>query len=273
MVKNSEYEKCPRINFYLEVSKLKQKLTLRYILAAALIPALVALSGCSAQTKSEDTTAKATIAKSTVASSMRPEIVTSGAQAKQLLVEGNSRFISGTLAYKDLGGSRRDELVKNGQHPFAVIVSCSDSRVPPEEIFDQALGDLFVVRVAGNVIGPIETGSVEYAVEHLQAPLVVVLGHEKCGAVTAAVKGGEAPGSIGSIVEKIKPSVEKAQAAGTSAEELVEKTAELNVEASIEELEKSPIIEHLVKSGKLSIVGAKYHLGSGTAEWLEEEKK
>lgn len=250
------------------MSKLKnQRLTPRYVLAAMLIPALVALSGCAAQPKSEGTTVKAT-----VVSSKRPEIVTSGAEAKQLLVEGNNRFTSGTLAYKDLGGKRRNALVKNGQHPFAVVVSCSDSRVPPEEVFDQALGDLFVVRVAGNVVGPIETGSVEYAVEHLQAPLVVVLGHEKCGAVTAAVKGGEVPGSIGAIVEKIKPAVAKAQASGASADELVEKTAELNVNESIAQLEKSPIIEHLVKSGKLTIVGAKYHLGSGNVEWLEGEK-
>ena len=189
-----------------------------------------------------------------------------------MLVEGNSRFISGTLAYKDLGGKRRNDLVKNGQHPFAVVVSCSDSRVPPEEIFDQALGDLFVVRVAGNVVGPIETGSVEYAVEHLKAPLIVVLGHEQCGAVTAAVKGGEVPGSIGAIVEKIKPSVEKAQASGVNADELVEKSAELNVESSVAELEKSHIIKEFVESGKVKIIGAKYHLGSGSVEWLKTEK-
>lgn len=183
--------------------------------------------------------------------------------AKQLLTEGNRRFVSGDLSLKDMGVKRRKELSTKGQKPFAVIVCCSDSRVPPELLFDQALGDLFVVRVAGNVVDPVAVGSVEYAVEHLNTPLVVVMGHEKCGAVKAAVDGGEAPGSIGSILCKIKPSVLKAKASGAAGDQLYEKTADENIKSTIEDLKKSPVISHFIKDGKAAIVGAKYHLESG----------
>ena len=138
---------------------------------------------------------------------------TSANEALQKLIDGNKRFVTGQFALKDLGDARREELVK-GQKPFAVILTCSDSRVPPEHIFDQGLGDIFVVRNAGNVVDPVTLGSIEYAVEHLLAPLVVVLGHDYCGAVKAAVDGGEAPGSIGAIIAKLLPSVEKAKATG-----------------------------------------------------------
>jgi carbonic anhydrase len=129
-------------------------------------------------------------------------------------MEGNQRFVSGKITIKDIGPAKREDLAVNGQKPFAVIVSCSDSRVPPEILFDQALGDIFVVRVAGNVLDPVAMGSVEYGAEHLGCPLLVVMGHENCGAVKATVDGGEAPGSISAIVDKIKPSVEKANRRG-----------------------------------------------------------
>jgi carbonic anhydrase len=187
----------------------------------------------------------------------------SGNEALQLLVEGNKRFAKGALAVKDMGAARRENLSANGQEPFAVVVTCSDSRVPPELLFDQALGDIFVVRTAGNVVGPIAIGSVEYAVEHLETPLLVVLGHEKCGAVKATVDGGEAPGSISAIVNKIIPSVQKAQAAGLKGSELCEAATFENIGATIADLEKSPIVKHFIKDGRLKIVGAKYHLSSG----------
>jgi carbonic anhydrase len=201
----------------------------------------------------------------------RPAEVKTAKEAMDLLVAGNQRFNTDAFAVKNEGDVRRDELVK-GQKPFAIIVSCSDSRVPPELVFDQALGDLFVVRVAGNVVDSIAIGSVEYAVEHLQSPLIVVLGHEKCGAVKATTEGGEAPGSIGSIVEKIKPSVEKAKAKGVTGDELVEKSVNINVEAVTKELEKSPLVKHAIESGKLQVVGAKYHLDGGTVEWFNQIK-
>lgn len=132
-------------------------------------------------------------------------------EALAKLVAGNTRFVEGKQAQKDVGNTRRTELTK-GQQPFAVILSCSDSRVPPEHIFDQGLGDIFVVRVAGNVADSIELGSVEYAAEHLGSPLILVLGHQMCGAVKATVAGGKPEGNIGSIVKKIEPAVKKAKA-------------------------------------------------------------
>lgn len=222
------------------------------------------LSGCSQQSVNPSTD------KSAV--SERTEVITSPDEAKKLLAEGNIRFTTGKPANKDLSSARREELVKNGQHPFAVIVSCSDSRVPPELLFDQDLGDLFVVRVAGNVITPVELGSVEYAVEHLKAPLVVVLGHEKCGAVTAAVQGGEVTENIEAIVKKIKPAIDKAKSGGTT-ENLVEKTADLNVENAIEDILKSNVIKEAVEAKHLNLLGAKYDLDTGEVAWFNQTQE
>ena len=189
-------------------------------------------------------------------------LTTLGDVALQKLIEGNNRFTSGKYATRNLGAGQREELLK-GQNPFAVIVSCSDSRVPPELLFDQALGDLFVVRTAGNVVDAIAVGSVEYAVEHLHTPLVVVMGHENCGAVKAAVDGGEAEGSIGAIIDKIEPSLARAKAAGAVNAQLYEAVADENIMSTMQDLQKSPVIKHLLASGQLALAGAKYHLGSG----------
>ena len=185
------------------------------------------------------------------------------------LVEGNRRFVSGKLARKDLGRDKREDLLANGQHPFAVVVTCSDSRVPPELLFDQALGDLFVIRVAGNVLDSVSLGSVEYAVDHLHTPLVVVLGHENCGAVHAAVEGGEAPGSIGAITALIQPSVDKARAMGLDGHELCGKAEDENIRATLEDLKQSPVVSHLVAGGRLTLVGAKYFIGSGEVVFFD----
>ena len=193
----------------------------------------------------------------------RTEIISSSKDAKQLLIDGNKRFVSGKVLAKDITDARRKELVAKGQHPFAVMVSCSDSRVPPEVVFDEGVGDLFVVRDAGNVIDPVVLGSIEYGAEHLNVPLIVVLGHESCGAVKATVDGGEAPGSIGSIVEDIKPSLEKAKATGATGASLNEKTADENIKASVLAIEKSSVIKKLVEEGKVKVVGAKYHIETG----------
>ncbi len=192
----------------------------------------------------------------------RPEKV-NAKEAMQLLVDGNQRYIDGKILPKEMGSAKREALVSQGQKPFAAVLTCSDSRVPPELIFDQALGDLFVIRVAGNVVSPVEMGSIEYGVEHLETPLLVIMGHENCGAVKAAVDGGEAPGSIGSIIEMIKPSVEKARAAGVSGKELYEKATDENTKAMLAEVQNSPIVKHLMDHGKLTVLGAKYHLESG----------
>ncbi|EGW40538.1 carbonic anhydrase [Desulfosporosinus sp. OT] len=200
----------------------------------------------------------------------RTEVITSSDVAKKLLDDGNARFTSGKTLNKDLSATRRMDLEKNGQHPFAVIVSCSDSRVPPEVLYDEALGDLFVIRVAGNVVTPVELGSVEYAVEHLKTPLIVVLGHEGCGAVTAAVQGGEIPGSIGSIVEKIKPAIDEAKTSGVTGNDLIEKSVDFNVQNAIQDILKSPIIKHAVDTKESKILGAKYDLDTGVSTWYNE---
>ena len=199
----------------------------------------------------------------------RPEIVKSPEEALALLKEGNQRFVSGQTLRQNVSEEKRNSLVTKGQKPFAVVVSCSDSRLPPELIFDQGLGDLFVVRVAGNVIGPLAMGSVEYGVEHLHAPLLVILGHNHCGAVKASVDGGEVPGSIGAIVEKIKPSVDKVRSSGAAGDLIYEQVEDANVKAMVEEVQTSPIVKELLHEGHLSIIGAKYCQETGKVTFFE----
>lgn len=202
--------------------------------------------------------------------SLRPGDRFSAEQARELLVQGNRRFVSGQTTPKDLGAARRRELAHQEQRPHSVVLSCSDSRVPPELIFDQALGDLFVVRVAGNVVGPAVLGSVEFAVEYLYVPLVVVLGHENCGAVTAAVEGEEVCGSIGSILGKLQPSVAGARATGLTGKDLCEAAEDENIRATVAELRQSPAIRRLAENHKLAVLGAKYHMESGEVRFFPE---
>lgn len=247
----------------------KKNTALKYLLAALLVIALAVFSGCGTPQKSSTTEPTAAGTAHNTESAEKAE-ENKAETARQMLVAGNYRFVSGNFAAKNLSVFRREELKKNGQKPFAIIVTCSDSRVPPELLFDQALGDLFVIRVAGNVVDPVAVGSVEYGAEHLGSPLIVVMGHEKCGAVKATVQGGEVPGSIGAIVSKIKPSVDKVKATGATGDDLAEKSADENVKAVIAELEKSPIIKERVEKGELTVMGAKYLIGKGTVEWFKE---
>jgi carbonic anhydrase len=187
-------------------------------------------------------------------------------QAVQKLMEGNLRFVSGNLAHPDQSAQRRAEVI-SAQYPFAVIVSCSDSRVPPEIIFDQGIGDIFVVRTAGQVIDNVTLGSIEYAIEHLNVPLVVVLGHDSCGAVKAAVAGGEAPGHIGSLVDAISPAVKKARAMNG---DLLNNSIDINIQNIVINLILSqPILSKAINGGKLKIVGARYALNSGAVKMIE----
>ena len=199
----------------------------------------------------------------------RPEIVQSPEEALTLLKEGNQRFVAGQTLPQDVSEEKRNSLVAKGQKPFAVIVSCSDSRLPPELIFDQGLGDLFVVRVAGNVLGPVAMGSVEYGVEHLHAPLLVILGHNHCGAVKASVDGGEIPGSIGAIVANIKPSVDLVRSSGITGDSIYEHVEDMNVKAMVNEVQSSPIVKELLHEGKLRIIGAKYCQETGKVTFFE----
>ncbi|MHC1682174.1 MAG: carbonic anhydrase [Clostridiaceae bacterium] len=219
-------------------------------------------SGCTAKQASTETSSTAKVYS-------HEEKITSATEAKKLLEEGNTRYVAKETLAKDISDTRKKDLVTNGQHPFAIIVSCSDSRVAPEVVFDQGLGDLFVIRDAGNVVDAITLGSIEYGAEHLGAPLIVVLGHEKCGAVKATVDGGELPENIQAIVNKIKPSLDKAKATGAAADELYVKTEDENIEHTIAEIEASPVIKHLVEENKVQIVGAKYHIEDGKVEFTE----
>lgn len=180
-------------------------------------------------------------------------------QAQKLLEEGNQRFVASQALPKDLGKAKRDDLLNNGQKPFAVILCCSDSRVPPEHLFDQGLGDLFVIRVAGNVLDQTVLSSVIYGVEHLDAPLLVVLGHSDCGAVKATVQGATVPG----ISDRISPLVEKVKAAGVTGAEVYPQVEDENVWTVMAELNENEEIKHLVEKGTLKVVGAKYHLDTG----------
>ena len=179
-----------------------------------------------------------------------------GEEALGKLLEGNKRFVSGSIENKDFS-AKREEL-KTGQHPYAVVVSCSDSRVVPEFIFDVGLGEIFTSVEAGNVADKVGLGSIEYGVEHLHAPLLVVMGHEKCGAVTVAYDGGEVGGNIATIIKKIAPAAKRAKKGGEKATE-VEKAIVFNVKKSIKNiLAKSPILKKAAEEGHLKVVGMKY---------------
>jgi carbonic anhydrase len=184
-------------------------------------------------------------------------------EALQKLADGNKRFIGSKLTHPNQTAGRRNEVSK-GQKPFAVIVGCSDSRIPPEIIFDQGLGDLFVIRVAGNIVDDIALGSIEYAVDHLGTPLVVVLGHGKCGAVTATVQGGEAHGHIGSIVKTIAPAVEKAK---SQPGDLTDNAIRANVELVVEKIKSSkPILVEALEKDTIKIMGAYYDIETGKVD-------
>ena len=191
------------------------------------------------------------------------------AEAISKLKEGNGRYTGGNLQHPGQTTERRTELAKT-QHPFVTIVSCSDSRVPPEIVFDQGLGDLFVVRVAGNVIDDHALGSIEYSVDHLGVRLIVVLGHQSCGAVRAAretiAAKSKAPGHIQSLVTAIQPAVE-ATAKGD-----LEATIKANVKDVVRALRSStPILKTKVDSGDVRVIGGYYSLDTGAVSFLDEK--
>ena len=185
-------------------------------------------------------------------------------EALKKLMDGNRRFVSETYDRGDIGPARRAEISK-GQRPFAVIVDCSDSRVVPEFIFDQGLGDLFVIRTAGNIVDDIAIGSVEYAVKHLGVRLVLVLGHDDCGAVKATVAGGKAEGHIDAILQAIRPAVAVAmQKPGN----LLDNAIAQNVDMVINRLQSAqPILAQALQTGDVRIVGGVYHLKDGSVDW------
>jgi carbonic anhydrase len=178
------------------------------------------------------------------------------------LMAGNARYVSGKSAHPDQDRARRTEVAK-GQKPFAMILSCADSRVPPEILFDQGLGDLFVVRVAGNIADSHALGSLEYGAQVLGARFLMVLGHEYCGAVDAAVKGGKVGGNIDSIIDVIAPAASRAKA-DPDKTDLLNKAISENVREVLSAINKrSPALTAMAAKGELKIVGARYDLDSG----------
>jgi carbonic anhydrase len=195
--------------------------------------------------------------------------------AMQSLKDGNDRFMTGKQLFPNLDPTRLQETA-TAQHPLAIVLACSDSRVPVEQIFDVGVGDIFVVRVAGNVAGPDEVGSIEYAAEHLKTPLLIVLGHTSCGAVTTATTGAELKGPLGALVARITPVTEKLAETTPSltGKKLVAAAVKANVWQSIGDMfNQSPTVCELVKSGKLTVCGAIYHLADGSIDWIGEHPR
>ena len=208
-----------------------------------------------------------------LASSGGPSI--SPDEALQSLMAGNKRYVESKMTNASRSDATSRTALAHSQKPYAVILTCSDSRVPPEIIFDKGLGEIFVIRVAGNVPDPIVLGSIEYAAEHLGSPLIMVLGHERCGAVKATVEAKDkTTGSknIDAIAQAIAPSVKtaakdckgNAKCAEAKSSEFLERVSDANAKHVAANLTKqSPILKHLVQEKKIKIVAAKYDLDDG----------
>jgi carbonic anhydrase len=202
------------------------------------------------------------------------------ATALERLREGNTRFVAEVRRGQSMAdGARRREVAEN-QEPFAIVLGCSDSRVPAELVFDQGLGDLFVIRVAGNIVAPSQVGSVEFAVERFHTRLVVVLGHTECGAIDATLEELARPSSdrsrnLRSIVDRIRPSVEGLLAAGLGHDRnaLYREAVRANIRASVDHLRHgSEILEELIRTDGLRVVGAEYSLKTGVVEFFEGDR-
>ncbi len=197
-------------------------------------------------------------------------------EALARLKKGNANFLAHDRAHIEINADKRSELV-NEQKPFAIILGCSDSRVPAEIIFAQGLGDLFVIRIAGNIVAPSQIGSIEFAAEQFGTRLVVVLGHSSCGAVSATLEQLKNPGesrsaNLHSIVSRIMPGIEHlSQDDSIAADKLMDCAVRANINASVEKLRHgSAILEDLIQNDGLLIVGAEYNLESGVIEFFDD---
>lgn len=201
----------------------------------------------------------------------------SAIEALQRLREGNQRFLSGVTSKHELTNEARRNALADGQDPLAIILGCADSRVPAEIVFDQGLGDLFVIRVAGNIVASSQVGSVEFAAERFGTPLVVVLGHSRCGAILATVEELVRPReaqsrNLRSIVDRIRPSVEALLSTEMKhdPETLVKHAVRANVRASVDHLRHgSDILEQLIQKDRLRVVGAEYSLETGVVDFFD----
>jgi len=198
-------------------------------------------------------------------------------EALTLLREGNRRFVASQSAIDSTTHQQRRAALVDKQEPFAIVLGCSDSRVPSELVFDQGFGDLFVIRVAGNIVAPSQVGSVEFAAVRFQTRLVVVMGHTQCGAIMAAMEeilGRSAPESqnLRSIVDRVRPSMEKLFRDGATKDvnDLIQESVRANVRASADHLRHgSPLLEQLIREQGLLVVGAEYSLQSGVVTFFD----
>ncbi|MGE5498147.1 MAG: carbonic anhydrase [Syntrophothermus sp.] len=191
-----------------------------------------------------------------------------GDESLARLKEGNKRYLSGSLKAKDFAGERKEQAA--GQKPYAIVLTCSDSRVPPEVIFDEDLGDLFVVRVAGNVIDNATLGSIEYGAEHLHAPLLIVMGHSSCGAVKATLEGGHFTPAIKSIAAKIENAVKSAKKESTDKTVQLNSAISHNVDNQVKAaLKQSKVLKELEHEGKLKIAEAIYDIQTGQVQFAQ----
>ncbi|MCA3006155.1 MAG: carbonic anhydrase [bacterium] len=194
-------------------------------------------------------------------------------EALTMLSEGNARWAAEKAEAPNTGTQRRQSVAQGGQTPFVTVLTCADSRIPVERVFDRGVGDLFVVRVAGNVAGDSELGTIEYGVGHLRTPLLVVMGHTRCGAVAMAATGAAVPGKVAGLVERIRPAVERARRANPEAspQQIADLTVQENVWQTVYDLLKhSPELRRQVAEGKLKIVGAVYDLAGGKVQFTGE---
>ena len=232
-----------------------------YLLILAAIAVGIGLGWPSGRLRSH----RVAFADRAVAAEEKPAITPD--QAWQRLKAGNNRFAEEMSEKQDLGAKRRQELAK-GQSPFAVVLTCADSRLTPEFIFNQGLGDPFVLRVAGNIVDPLELGSIEYAVEQLHVPLIVLLGHEKCGAVEAALGPGKPTGNLGKLLGEIEVGKDLPPGKEASLATAVKNNARRQAQRLTE---RSDVIKERVGKSKVRIVIGVYQLATGKVEWLEEK--
>ncbi|HEY2585365.1 MAG TPA: carbonic anhydrase [Tepidisphaeraceae bacterium] len=228
------------------------------------------VGGCAAESKAPAAAPAPAAVNPGEPAAAAPAVAPTADQAFEWLKAGNARFVSGHPIHPHDNTGRRVELTAS-QHPYAIVLGCSDSRVPPPLVFDAGLGDLFEIRVAGNTADDSALASIEYAAEHLHAPLLVVLGHEKCGAVAATVdaaKSSEKPaGHLSAIIDPIRPAVEKAKG---EEGDLTTNAVKENVKNVVRVLEHSePVLAEMVHSGHLKVVGAVYRLDTGEVVFTE----
>ena len=205
------------------------------------------------------------------AAEAKPRGGTSPEDALQRLIDGNDRYRYEESTFPRYGAARRAETFAHGQRPIAAVLACADSRAPVEAIFDQGIGDLFVIRVAGNVADTDEIGTIEYGVGHLEIPLIIVLGHTRCGAVTAVADNADVHGHIASLVDNIAPAVATVRARDPQAagNRLIRLAIRANVMQSMQDLlSNSSAVASAVKAGKVKVVGGVYDLQTGGIDWL-----